>query len=109
MNLEEAKYTIDFYLGEAYSNIKLAEQLADEHGISFPWDLAYGMGGSYIPNKRGYTKEEALKILENADEYNALSYNRQEEIRAAIYSPKRSSYYDEVEETGWRSSTSGCS
>jgi hypothetical protein len=36
---------------EAEDAIKAAEQIADEHQVSFSFTPAYGMGGSYYPKK----------------------------------------------------------
>ena len=34
---------------KAMKAIEKAQAIADEHGIEFTFDLAYGMGGTYIP------------------------------------------------------------
>lgn len=43
----QAKQEIDKKLKEAHDLISECENLADQHGLGFSWDLAYGMGGWY--------------------------------------------------------------
>lgn len=47
MTKEEAVKRIADLLAQAESAISLAENLADEHELSFEFAPAYGMGGTY--------------------------------------------------------------
>lgn len=51
MTQQEALKQINIHLDAAYACIKEAEKIADEAGVSFSFDLAYGMGGYYTPPK----------------------------------------------------------
>jgi len=44
--------TIDRYLSEAYAALATAQTIADEEGISFRFEPAYGMGGTYYPPQK---------------------------------------------------------
>lgn len=46
-----ANEKIEALLREARVKISEAEAIADETGETFNFDLAYGMGGSYYPEK----------------------------------------------------------
>lgn len=47
MTKEEAVAALAKHVKDAYASIEKAEKLADEHGLSFNFELAYGMGGCY--------------------------------------------------------------
>jgi hypothetical protein len=49
--------TIAEKIAEALKLIKECEKLADETGVEFGWDLAYGMGGYYLPESHPDAKE----------------------------------------------------
>lgn len=44
---EKAKEDISKKIAEAYKLVREAEALATTHKLSFSWDLAYGMGGTF--------------------------------------------------------------
>ena len=48
-NKEQAKKEVERLKEEAYAKIKEATAIADKWGVTFNWDLAYGMGGTYYP------------------------------------------------------------
>jgi len=64
MDETRAREEIEKKLDEARKLIEEAEAIADEAGVTFSFDLAYGMGGTYYPDKvaeeRGYVEEEDL-------------------------------------------------
>lgn len=47
MTKEEANRALSEKLAAAYALINECETLADEHGLCFHLDVAYGMGGYY--------------------------------------------------------------
>lgn len=49
MNEQEANEKISELLAKAFELISQAEEIADAAGITFDFDLAYGMGGTYVP------------------------------------------------------------
>lgn len=51
MTREEAQRKIDELRETALQAIREAETIADDHGISFDFDVAYGMGGWYGSNE----------------------------------------------------------
>ncbi len=46
-------------VSEAYELIRQAEALADEAGLSFNFDVSYGMGGTYV--SEGAAEQEGWK------------------------------------------------
>lgn len=48
---EQASKEISRLVSEAYAAIAQAEAIADAHELNFDFDLAYGMGGTYIGDK----------------------------------------------------------
>lgn len=48
LTAQEASKKISELLADARAAIAAAEALADEHSLEFGWDIAYGMGGSYM-------------------------------------------------------------
>lgn len=68
----------------AMKAIARAQEIADASGVSFSWDLAYGMGGYYTPtrtNSKGEVFNEDGRKLKD---------------------------WEISESTGWRSSSSEC-
>lgn len=64
MTKEEANNLISTKIMEAYAIINECEEIAETAGVSFSFDVAYGMGGSYRPRKEveedyGDTKSES--------------------------------------------------
>lgn len=53
-DIKKASEQISELVADAYDNIKRAQELADAHGLEFSFDLAYGMGGTYIG--KGYSE-----------------------------------------------------
>jgi hypothetical protein len=49
MSKQEASAAIAELVQQAYGFINAAEKIADEHELSFSFDIAYGMGGTYDP------------------------------------------------------------
>lgn len=62
MTKEEANKVISEKRKEIYANVKECQKLADEHGLEFSINIAYGMGGTYVSAK-------ALKAEYDEDEY----------------------------------------
>ncbi|WNM70248.1 hypothetical protein [Myxococcus phage Mx1] len=56
---------IEVHVSEAYAALEKATKLADEHGLNFSFDPAYGMGGTY----HGTKTEEQKKDLEDSGEW----------------------------------------
>lgn len=56
MNKTEAVKELDKLKAEALNKIREMESLADEHGLSFYFSVAYGMGGWYY-SETAYRKE----------------------------------------------------
>ena len=50
--LDEAKSKIDSCTKQALCLLKEASELADETGVYFSFDVAYGMGGTYSPETK---------------------------------------------------------
>lgn len=48
MTKEEANKLISEKINAAYALITEASELADEHKLDFSFDVAYGMGGTYV-------------------------------------------------------------
>lgn len=48
-NENEAREEINKLISKAYDAINRAEELANKFNITFDFDVAYGMGGSYDP------------------------------------------------------------
>lgn len=74
----DAKKLIDEKVKAAYALITEAQVIADEHKLSFSFDVAYGMGGTYLGNP---------------------------EDRESAY---RYGDYDRDSDDGWRPSSRGC-
>lgn len=59
---EEAQSKIDSLVADAYTSINEAESLANEHGISFGFEVSYGMGGMFYPGseveERSWMRDE---------------------------------------------------
>lgn len=49
MDKKEAMKKISALTGEARNLIREAEEIAKEAKVSFSFDVAYGMGGTYVP------------------------------------------------------------
>ena len=47
MDKIEAKKKIDELIKEAYAKVQEAEAIADEHSLTFDFEVEYGMGGTY--------------------------------------------------------------
>lgn len=80
MTAEEAQEEIAKKTQAALKLIREAEELADQHQVEFHLEVAYGMGGTYVP------KRDKDEDWENSD----------------------SCFYDDYEEEGWISSSSQC-
>lgn len=46
---QQAYAEISRLTSEAMKLIREAEKIADTHGLEFSFDVAYGMGGTYVP------------------------------------------------------------
>ena len=66
--IKEANTKIAEHINTAYAEISAAEKIADEYGLEFSWDLAYGMGGWYT-GKNAHKEE-----WEEFDEEDEESY-----------------------------------
>lgn len=49
MTKNEARELINMKLNKVYKLVKECEALAEEHKVTFDLSVAYGMGGTYIP------------------------------------------------------------
>lgn len=49
MDKQEATKLISEKIREAEKLISEAENISDQSGVGFSWDMAYGMGGYYQP------------------------------------------------------------
>lgn len=56
---------IDRLTAEALRLIREAEKLADEGGVRFSFDVAYGMGGTYCP--KGHENWDCVVLEERGD------------------------------------------
>ena len=63
MTREEANKEIQALVARAYAAIRHAEEIADEHKLSFSFSPAYGMGGRYNgdPDDWGYDQEDGWR------------------------------------------------
>lgn len=68
---KKALEELEVHLNRARKEISKAESIADEHGLSFNWDLAYGMGGTYTG--KGVTTEEQKEEWGNEDGWRSSS------------------------------------
>lgn len=75
--------------------VKEAEKLCDETGASFSLDIAWGMGGSYVPSLKN-----VANWTEEAREENYIYEEDGEWVR--------DSYREIDEDGGWFSSSMGC-
>lgn len=62
-NKDQAKKRVEALKEEAYAKINEATAMineataiADKWGVTFNWDLAYGMGGTYYPQRTADSK-----------------------------------------------------
>lgn len=51
MTKEEANKKLSEAVAAAYAALRVAQAIADEHGLTFSFSAAYGMGGTYIGAK----------------------------------------------------------
>lgn len=79
---KEALEKIEKLKEKALKLISEAEEIATEAGVTFSWDLAYGMGGWFRP-KREAGKNEDGELTSDED-------------------------YADSDEGGWESSSSNC-
>jgi hypothetical protein len=58
----DARKLLNEKVQAAYAAIADAQVIADKHGLNFDFDIAYGMGGSYIgdPEEREEYDEDEL-------------------------------------------------
>lgn len=98
MNEKEARAKIDELTKQAHALIDQAEKVADEHGLHFSFDVAYGMGGSYRPDptqvEKWKGKPEDYEIFKNEDG------DYQYEYRGDFYEDETGGY--------WQASSAGC-
>lgn len=75
MTKEEATTKIAELLKEARTKLNEATEIADEAGVSFFWDVAYGMGGRYISEKaaREHTWRKEGSPLYEGEDYGWIS------------------------------------
>lgn len=100
MNKEETQTEIKRLVAKAKEQITQAEALADKHGIIFDFSVAYGMGGSYYPQKL-ITKEHALELIRT----NQITDENRETV-AQVLEDGSSAWYGSEE--GWQSSSQQC-
>lgn len=81
MTEQEALAKIADLLNAAHESIREAQKIADEAGVGFHWDLAYGMGGWYT------SKKEAARDAGEED---------------------NPDWEPSGDETGWRASSQSC-
>lgn len=49
-DVEDAKKALTEKVKEAEKVLQEAIDIAEKFGIPFDWDIAYGMGGTYVPS-----------------------------------------------------------
>lgn len=94
---KEAQTRVNAIKTEIDKLVTEAEKLCDETGASFSLNIAYGMGGSYIPS------------LKNVDAWTEQARDEHEVYRdedSAEWS--REGYYDIDEDGGWYTSSMSC-
>jgi hypothetical protein len=94
-----SKAEIEKLLEQALSLITEAEEIANSTGETFHFDLAYGMGGTYYPERM--SKDDALALLRSGKD---LSAEQRKNI-AKIIDEDDNNYYNR---SGWVSSSSMC-
>lgn len=99
-----SKEKLNELVTQAYNAIAEAEKIADQLGVSFDFDVAYGMGGTYYPKRKPkMTRTAALELLRNGA---ALTIAEREEIARVLNDEDdNDGYYGEE---GWNSSSSMC-
>lgn len=88
---------------EARAKIAEAERIADTHGISFEWNLEYGMGGHYQPagtRRKERIASEVFRLKKRNPDATPEDLQRWAEsiVEQAGVS----------DEGGWRSSSADC-
>ncbi len=67
-NKQEKLKEIADLLKKAEDTIKEAEKIANEHKLSFSWDLSYGMGGHFVgAGQEAYANYETIKAEDNTE------------------------------------------
>lgn len=79
MTKQEAYAKVAELTDQAMKLVKDCEKIADEYDVTFGFDVAYGMGGTYYPKpnetkrnalaKLSEAEREALEISEDDDDY----------------------------------------
>lgn len=116
---EKSKYDadkarLDAAVKDAYAAVKVAENISKEVGISFSFNLSYGMGGDFEPKPKvfaGMTRDQALAAIR---EERMFTDGEKDILKAALgdhpeahdYDWEFSSYYEN--EGGWVSSSDRC-
>jgi hypothetical protein len=95
---------INTHVQAAYAELKKAQGISDLTGISFDFELTYGAGATYYPEK--FTRENALSLIESGI---ALTAEQRSKIADVLRNPDE--YGDDEwasSNTGWQSSSSMC-
>lgn len=101
---------IDDHLNDAQMSITAAEKIADQHNLTFSWDLAYGMGGTYRPARPSYNRDELLAMIKEGT-FNNLDYETKQAAIEVLSGTEASTDWQSSysSSSGWNSSTSACS
>jgi hypothetical protein len=101
MAQEQSK--IDALLRDARAKIAEAERIADVSGLTFEWNLEYGMGGQYVPagvHRAERIAQEAANLKRRNPDAPDADIQRWAEDRVETSGCSMSG--------GWRSSSSDC-
>lgn len=86
MTREEGTKKIGELVNEAHAALHAAETIADDLGISFDFDPAYGMGGTYFPDRTRRSEWDDVPFWAESNSWN----------------------YEDGDDGYWRSSSSTC-
>jgi hypothetical protein len=106
MDKQEANKVIAEKLSQAQALIRECEAIADETGVGFSWNLAYGMGGWYNPDDseaRVKFRNELIEkfMSEGMTRDEAIDHIEREELVEEEFDWASSEF-------GWQSSSSSC-
>ena len=96
------------HVDQALAELNSAIEIADNYGIEFYFQPAYGMGGRYKPITRKYTKDELLKMIADGSFANLNYKTRQSAIEVLSGSREQTGWEESTAEGTWISSSSNC-
>lgn len=106
LDKQEANKIIAEKLAQAEALIKECEELANQTGVGFSWDLAYGMGGWYNPDTSAEREAFRNELIEK---FMAEGMTREEAIDHIVDECLVEEEFGwESSDYGWQSSSNNC-